>query len=208
MAIKLKAESWHYKFFKKQLPYTSAPRTLCPYFWMLVGLLVTYPIIKIGNGIDTFFTWLVGFIPKTKEKEQSQEEWEREYKEKRRKAKIKEEKMHRIGKFFSNIFFYGVLPIIGCILIYFIGRELIRIPLINTLVAFGICIVLAVIIVGIVELGERWGDKVIDFLIKIIGTPIKWCWLMIKAGYEKACPLVEWEGEVYKETERDYHHFN
>ena len=175
---------------------------------MLVGLLVSYPIIKVGKGIDTFFTWLVGFIPKKKEIEKSYEEWEREYKEKCRKAKIKEEKMHRIGKFFSNIFFYGVLPIIGCILIYFIGRELVRIPLINTLAALGICIVIALIIATMVELGERWGDKIFEFLFKIIGTPIKWCWLMIKAGYEKACPLVEWEGEVYKETERDYHHFN
>jgi hypothetical protein len=85
----------------------------------------------------------------------------------------------------------------------------------NSLIGIGVCILIALFIVGFFHLigflFERYSTKVGNAIVKFsifIFTPIKWIGWMVKAGYEKACPLVEWEGDVYKERKREYNQFD
>jgi hypothetical protein len=215
MAIKLNAESWHYKLFKKELPYTEPPRTLCPYFWILVGLCIATPFLAIGRGIDSITTKTASLIPKNPKVEKSAEEWLKEWDEKDRRRAIKLDRMEKIGKFFGKVFMYGIVPICLILLLYGMFTEFQKIGWYNSLIGVGVCILIALFIVGFFHLigflFERYSTKVGNAIVKFsifIFTPIKWIGWMIKAGYEKACPLVEWEGDVYKERKREYNQFD
>lgn len=218
MKVTLNKNSWHYKFFKFMLEGAEPPKSLCPYFWILVGLIVCSPalgivslIIKIGKFVDKFTS---KFKKKKEKTEKTFEQWEAEWDAKRLKEKIKAERMAKIGKIIGKIFLFGIAPL--CILYafyqFYLSAQVVGWK--HILTATGIVVGIIICLVGIVcafqwfadKYFEKIGEGIVKFSIFIF-TPVKWIGWMIKAGYEKACPLVEWEGED-TEVKKDYHQFN
>lgn len=220
MAIKLKTDSWHYRFFDKNFPHSSPPKSLCPYFWILVGLMVLYPFIKgaeivmaLGNAFGKLFS------PKIKPEpyetfEEKLERWKAENERERRK----QERMEKIGKLFGKFLFYVVLPLAMIFLLVYIWVTAQRFGWYDVLIAIGITIAGTASFVSLLYLidnantswdNSEWGQKInirlskiFDGVVKVmeyIVTPLKWIGWMIKASYEKACPIVEWEDNKVKE---------
>lgn len=213
MAIKLNTDSWHYRMFKREFEYSEPPKTLCPYFWITVALCIITPFQMLFKGFDSIMKKIVSVFPKKAKVEKTMDEWEREYKEQRQKQKIKQARMEKIGKFFGKVFMYGVAPILLIILVYGMFKEFQKLGWYHALAGLGICIVIAIFIVAIYTLigflFDRYSTKVGNTITKFsvfIFTPLKWIGWMIKAGYEKACPLVEWEGDT--DVKKNYHNFN
>jgi hypothetical protein len=161
------------------------------------------------RGFDRMMRKIVSVFPKKPKVEKTIDEWEKEYKEQRQKQKIKQARMENIGKFFGKVFIYGIAPILLIAVLYGMFTEFQKIGWYYALVGFGLCFAIAIILIGFVKLFElffnRYASKIGNAIVKFsifIFTPLRWVGWMIKAGYEKACPLVEWEGDVYKETEK------
>lgn len=218
MKVTLNKNSWHYKFFKFMLEGVEPPKSLCPYFWILVGLIVCSPVIglaalviKIGKFLDSIVS---KFVPKKQKKEKTLEEWEAEWRAQRLKRDAKAARMEKIGKFFGKIAIWVGLPSVLVLVIYGVYSNVVKLGWYHMLVGLGLCIVLAFGLFGIVKLFEWFFDRYFDTIGRgitkfaiFIFTPFKWIGWMIKAGYEKACPLVEWQGED-TEVKKDYHQFN
>jgi hypothetical protein len=189
--------------FKREFEYSEPPKTLCPYFWITLALCIITPLQMLFRGFDSIMKKIVSAFPKKAKVEKTMDEWEIEYKEQRQKQKIKQARMEKIGKFFGKVFMYGVAPILLIILVYGMFKEFQKLGWYHTLAGLGICIVIAIFIVAIYTLigflFDRYSTKVGNAITKFsvfIFTPLKWIGWMIKAGYEKACPLVEWEGDT------------
>ena len=83
MKITLNAESWHSRYYKWVLKSKNLPKSLCPYFWILLLFLATAPFIVFGKCISWIFTF-AGKIFKKKKKELTwEEEMEKELKRNR-----------------------------------------------------------------------------------------------------------------------------
>ena len=108
MAIKLKAESWHYKFFHKNFPYSEPPKTLCPYFWILVGLIIAYPFFKLAEGLSSLSDRISKMFPKKEKPQETEEEWLERWDRERTKEKRKEDVMERLGKGCAKRFLKGL----------------------------------------------------------------------------------------------------
>mgnify|MGYP000741896822 CR=1 FL=1 len=109
MKVTLNRESWHYRLFKKEFPYTTPPASLCPYFWTIVGLCLVTPFLSAGRGLEKASKWIGSLIPKPKEvvkPPQSHEEWMAEWNERIKKDKIKQERLDKIGKAVGKGFLY------------------------------------------------------------------------------------------------------
>jgi molecular chaperone IbpA len=100
MAIKLNADSWHYRMFKREFPYSEPPKTLCPYFWLTVALCIVTPLNMLFKWFDRMMTKIVSVFPKKPKVEKTADEWETEFLEMRKREKIKEARMEKLGKFF------------------------------------------------------------------------------------------------------------
>jgi len=211
MKVTLNRESWHYRLFKKELPYTNAPASLCPYFWTIVGLCLVTPFLLVGRGLERLSKWVSNLIPKSKEvvkPEQSHDEWLKEWNDKIKKDRIKQERLDKIGKIVGKGLLY-LLFIGGCIGIVF---GLYTIVTESKLMEMAVALVIVVSMVGVV-LGlawaiEKFGHYLADWIISFFKwiNPFKWSitkmigW-MIVAGYKKMCPLVEWSGEEIKKEQ-------
>ena len=212
MAIKLKAESWHYKFFHKNFPYSEPPKTLCPYFWILVGLIIAYPFFKLAEGLNALSFKISGMFPKKEKLNETPEEWQRRWDEERAKERRKQDIMKKMGSVSFKIFVFGIVPVgigIAFYQLYLIGQES---GWLTLLIATGICLGFVLGLIGLVFFFEWFSEKyftkigngIVKFSIFIF-TPLKWFGWMIKAMYEKACPLVQWEGDIVKEKKEDYY---
>ena len=204
MKVTLNRESWHYRLFKKEFPYTTPPSSLCPYFWITVGLCLMTPFLSAIRGLEKASKWISSLKTKKKEvvkPEQSHEEWLAEWNTKIKKDRIRQEKMHKVGKvllyllFISGLFF-SIFGLYNVITNSKVVELLIGIGLVG--VMFGFAFGLATIIT---KYGHYLSDGIIRFFSWI--NPFKWSitkmigW-MIVAGYKKMCPLVEWSGEEIK----------
>lgn len=208
MKITLNKDSWHYRVFNNALPYTNPPKSLCPYFWILVGIIITYPFVAFANGCVKLQNKIASFFPKeVKVKpEKTWDEVSAEWELDKQKRKIKEARMEKIGKIFGKLFFFGFLPFIGLTVLYILFRETQKLGWYHMLAGLGMCLVIGAVLVGFITLVEwffnkyatKMGNVIVKFAI-IIFTPFKWIGWMIKAGYEKACPLVQWEGDIDNE---------
>lgn len=212
MAIKLKAESWHYKFFHKNFPYSEPPKTLCPYFWILVGLIIAYPFFKLAEGLSSLSDRIAKMFPKKEKPKETYEEWQERWDRERAKEKIKEARLTKLGNIAFKIFLFGIAPL--CILYAFYQLYLSAqvVGWMHILTATGIVVGIIICLVGIVcafqwfadKYFEKIGKGIVKFSIFIF-TPLKWIGWMIKALYEKACPLVQWEGIEEKKSPSDWY---
>ena len=211
MAIKLKTESWHYKFFHKNFPYSEPPKTLCPYFWILVGLIITYPFFKLIEGLTSLSNRISKMFPKKEKQKETYDDWQERWDRERVKEKRKEAIMAKLGNIAFKVFMFGIAP--SCILFAFYQLYLTaqEVGWPHILTATGIILGIIICLVGIVcafqwfadKYFEKIGEGIVKFSIFIF-TPVKWIGWMIKALYEKACPLVQWEGLEEKKSIQEW----
>lgn len=208
MKIKLNTESWHYKFFNKSLPYTTPPKSLCPYFWILVGLIITYPFFKLVMGLTDLSNRLAKMFPKKEKQRYSAEEWLERWDMERAKEKRKAARMEKLGNYGFKAFMFVIVPsaiLYGCYQLYLSAQV---VGWLHILIATGVTLGIIICLVGLVFFFEWFSEKyftkigngIVKFSIFIF-TPLKWIGWMIKAMYENACPLVQWEGEF--KTKKD-----
>jgi len=211
MKVTLNRESWHYRLFKKELPYTNAPASLCPYFWTIVGLCLVTPFTSAGRGLERLSKWVASLIPKPKEvvkPKQSHEEWMAEWDVRRKQDKIKQERLDKFGKIAGKGFLY-LLLICGSIGVVFGLYTIVTTSkLLELVVALILVVSMVGFVLGLVWAIEKFGHYLSNWVISFFKwiNPFKWSitkmigW-MIVAGYKKMCPLVEWSGEEIKKEE-------
>jgi MFS family permease len=152
--------------FKKEVP-----NWLCPYFWVIVFLVVLFPVVL-------FMKLIIYLIKKFKSNPQTDEEWEKNY---LKRLKV-EDIMISIGIVVLILFCIFGLGFLGYTLISLIIKHgfLVLLKVLGILsIVFGFCFLL---VIGF--------DKLIDKIAYsktssiIIG--------MIKSLYHKVCPHINW----------------
>jgi hypothetical protein len=190
--VTLNKNSWHFKLYKSMVS-DDTPKSLCPYFWIMVLLIILSPLIGVAYGIVEIGTFL------TKKFGSKKIETFGEKLERYRKEEVKSIRRmifwDRAGEICSWVTRYIVLPsMIICIIGLVIDGgmkigwlELLKQTLM-TLTVVGVLIGLVFLLI-----------KISPFLGKILSliNPLNWKVIiiigeMIKTVYTKACPLVTW----------------
>lgn len=211
MKVTLNRESWHYRLFKKELPYTNAPASLCPYFWTIVGLCLVTPFLSAGRGLERLSKWVANLIPKPKEvvkPQQSHEEWIAEWDARRKKDKIKQERLDKFGKIFGKGLLYLLFIVAGIAITFVLYTVVTESKLMELVVALILFASMVGFVLGLVWAIEKFGHHLSNGVISFFKwiNPLKWSitkmigWMII-SGYTKMCPLVEWSGEEIKKEE-------
>jgi hypothetical protein len=220
MNVNLKKESWHYKIYAAVID-DNPPKSLCPYFWSLVAIFVFSPLILFVFSImwiDKKIKHLWSLIYKPKPK--PQKSWEILVKENEVK-RIKREKIRKIKdnvsngvRFVSVYYLVPILLVLFILLIYTVGDKMGWLEFFMTVgLAIGIVAVVALILLGVAYLLEKYSNKLTNMLVGVIDyiNPFKWGIFqivggMIYATYKKSCPIINWEDniETKKETENVY----
>lgn len=179
MQITLNKNSWHFKYYKWSLESETPPKSLCPYFWSMVGLILLFPFILLIKGLSY------------RHDKSFEKKWEKRAKmtpEQIQKANKRDDRRDRIieyvGKGFVGIILLFGVFLIGALIYTGIG-ELGWLEFVKRLfMIIGILTVLVLIVITWVD--KNIGGKIINS--KLVQVPIA----MVKAVYTKACPLIKW----------------
>jgi len=193
--VTLNKNSWHFKLYKSMVS-DDTPKSLCPYFWTMVLLIILSPLIVVAYGIveiGTFLTKKFG----SKKIETFGEKLER-YRKEEEKAIKRMKFWDRAGEICSWVIKYVVLPfIIICFigLIVYSGMEMGWLELLKQ-------VLIGLTVVGVLTSIPFLLIKISPFLGKILTrlNPFNWkvtiiIGEMIKTVYTKACPLITWESD-------------
>jgi hypothetical protein len=206
--VTLNKNSWHFKYYSSIVSDTP-PKSLCPYFWTMILLMVISPIMLLGFitiKISKLFNKIKPIATKKVETEEQRfARWEREDKKDRKRAIF----WNKAGDYFVLILKYVFLPIILCLIVYYMYITGEKNGWLNLLMYFGIAILIALFFVGVILFFETYGNKIGGVIGKVLSfiNPFNWkvtkiCGEMIKAQYTKMCPLITWVGED-KKIKRD-----
>lgn len=215
MNVTLKQNSWHYKLYSKVIS-NNPPKTLCPYFWSLVAILLFSPALIIGwlfSQIGKGFTWVRKSLTIEKKRESLSEEqrWQeikKKIDEMERRDRINRHRWDIISNFTTKLFKWVVLPLLAVGVVYSIFQGVNKLGLIPFLIAIGISLGIILVVVGFIWLSDKYGSRIVnpimDNLIKI--NPAKWSVVQLIGGmiysfYVKACPIIQWEDKKVKEQE-------
>ena len=211
--VKLNKDSWHFKYYS-MIVSSNPPKSLCPYFWTMVLLILLSPlvglimsIVYIMKYITMFFDWIV---PKKEKKQKSMKEYQREYKKimetQKEKEKRREKFWNSVGDKFSWFFTYIFVPSGLLLLIYKVFSVAVKVGWLKFLIYFGLAILTLGLIVGFIIFVETFGGRIGKFISKCLSilNPFNWkvtkiCGEMIVATYTKMCPIITWEGKEENE---------
>jgi hypothetical protein len=208
MQITLDTNSWHYKLYSKVFN-GKPPKSLCPYFWTIVALVVFSPFLLILFIMFSVMEW----YDKTKKKYFPKEEVLMTYEELNKYWIEEEEKDKKRDEFWQNVgnkiqtFFSLFFIALFLFLIYAFIANSIKIGWLLTLKTIGFSLLIGGSIVLFFWLLGRVFKLIIPVVEKI--KPTSWSITkmiggMIYATYTKACPLIEWKGlKTEKEEEYD-----
>lgn len=210
MQVTLNKNSWHFKYYSAMVG-TKPPRTLCPYFWIMVVLIIISPIVGAIYSINKTLSFIGKLYRKLTSKKVKPSEtyedtlarWDREHANETKKYLF----WSKVGDLSSKFFKWVILPIVGITLLYIISSSAYQMGWLQTLITLGLILFFVGIIVGFVYLIEEYGGniarglgkfgRIISKIFKFI-NPFNWkitkiIGEMIKAGYTKACPLIQWD---------------
>lgn len=173
MQITLNKNSRHFKYYSWVLNTHDAPKSLCPYFWIMFFLLGFSPVILLIKGIE----FLVDKLPKTKRPHKLLTEEEIKKKNKR------EDFILNGILFLGKALLVFVIGLLVCLL-YMLGQKTGWVSFIKGLfmvIGFGFTLFLIVYFFV-----DNW-NKILN--LAIIKIPVQ----MIKALYTKTCPLINWK---------------
>lgn len=176
MQINLNKESWHARYYRFASESDRLPKSLCPYFWSLVFLLVTFPVIVLIKIVDHIVN------TQWNSRQERLEKMDFETRESYfKREKKREEIMVKSGKAFVGL----LLLFIGVVLVMVFAMAVEKLGWVKALLSFlgslgGIFLFGYVwfIFITRAEIGE-WLRKSIIVI-------------MIRSAYEKACPLISW----------------
>jgi hypothetical protein len=201
--VTLNKNSWHFQYYSMIVSDTP-PKTLCPYFWTMVAILIMSPIVGLIFLISFIMKHVTDFFdkvtPKKEKKQKTFEDLEAELREIRMKREQKEKFWNKAGDVTSWTFGRVFVPLLFISLLYLAYRSAIKIGWLEFFVSLGIGLLLMSAILGIVFLIEKFGGRVGRFILMVfqIVNPLNWKAVkilgeMINAAYTKACPLITWE---------------
>jgi len=179
MNITLNKNSWHFKIYSKVFTNTP-PKSLCPYFWSMVAILVFSPIYLIG-ALFSFLEMKLKRKPKPKKSIHDMTEDELIEENKRMK---KEQRIGEItGKVVIGIFLLSLLGLL--ILASYLGIQRDGLYVFLRWVFFMIGIATSV----------YWFIRGLVYVIpKItVSNVYKVPVAMIKVVYTKTCPIIKWK---------------
>lgn len=178
--VTLNKDSWHFKYYSSIVD-DSPPKTLCPYFWTMVALIIFSPIIFLFRGILKLVDFL-DIKKSEKNKVLSDGEYEKRLANKEKRNKI----LILIGK----VIFWGFIGFFVCLILalLFHGVQKVGVWVIirGFLLVIGFFTIAYHILKFVIDKSEYIGNF---FKLKIFTLPIE----MIVATYKKACPLVDWK---------------
>jgi len=221
MNVTLNKDSWHFKIYNKVVGKTP-PKTLCPYFWTLVGIFVLSPliifIVVISKIIDGY-NWLSNKLSFSKKTEKVDErpyevvmaEMRKKWDEEDRKEMIRVKRWNKIGDIMLILFKWVFIPFVCVGLIYVLYLNSVKVGWLTVLIHIGICLGLIAAILGWIWFWDKFSGRIFSpigrGLIKL--NPVKWSIVqiiggMIYSAYKKACPIINWEGETKETNENAY----
>lgn len=204
--VTLNKNSWHFKYYSLIVS-DNPPKSLCPYFWTMVLLIVLIPLIAFFMVFAFIHKHLTNFFEKIHPQKQRKEETYEEIMARWEKEKVRDLKRKQFWDkatdVFIFIFKYIFIPVATISLLYWGYLQTVKVGFINVIAALGIIIVVMGIVFGFIKLIETYGGKFGNFILKCV-RPLnvfnwkvtKVCGQMIKAQYTKMCPLITWEGEL------------
>lgn len=220
MGITLNKNSWHFKYYSSMISETP-PRSLCPYFWTMVLLIIISPIIgsaflisligkKINSAVDYVKFLFRSKEPEIKKPQKSIEELIAEMDKKYAAELVRTQRWNKAGDVVSKIVKWGLLPIIALFLLFNLGSAVYEAGWLLTLIGIGVIILIVGFILGIIYVIEEYGSAMGYGIYKFFGyiNPLNWKVViilgeMIKTAYTKACPLITWEGNDVKESKTE-----
>lgn len=203
MNITLNKNSWHYKIYS-QIVDDTPPKSLCPYFWTLVAILIFSPLILVVMG----YVWIGkkitniknGIFPRKDVPVMSIEEKYKKIEKDEEKRKKKLETHRKFLKIFQMFIQWVLLPLLGGFLIWVIYSIIQKDGILVLLRPILVVMVLIVLIFGISLFLDKYGERIGGGLSKFFNliNPFKWSITqiiggMIYATYKKACPIINWE---------------
>ena len=189
MQIQLNTDSWHFRLYKIIISETP-PKTLCPYFWSMVGIIVFSPIILLLAGI-VYLKDKIDNIQYQREKKLTHEE---KIKISKRNMKI-QDFFEVLGKIiiFSLLLFVIIVICVGIYQLFEEGKVF------NFLIGIGFGILIILIMIGLVNLilffnKNNYKEKLMNTrFIKFFKKLFMICKEMVISLYNKACPIIEWK---------------
>jgi len=184
MNITLNKDSWHFKIYSMVFK-GRTPKSLCPYFWSMVAIVVFSPIFLSFRLISIIMRFLTDLFSRKEEpvKKPESEMTEEEIKKEMEDLKRREKMSEITGKIVIGIFLLFLLGLLSLSLYFVVKKDgwysLIR--FLFTLIGIGTTIVWT--ISGIL----KYGDKIRN--LNVIKIPSA----MIKAIYTKTCPIINWK---------------
>lgn len=181
--ISLNKNSWHYRYYSWVLCKDSTPKTLCPYFWTMVVLVLFLPVV--------LFIKLIGMLFNFFDKRHSEKLYKKlldenyDYEKERAKSRKIDKVIEIIGKVVTGFILLCLVTLLGLALYTGVKEVGWLTALKNLFTLIGIITTFLLIVAGIAEL--EIGSKIVKS--KFIQVPKA----MIIAVYTKSCPLVDWK---------------
>jgi hypothetical protein len=216
MNVTLNQNSWHFKIYSK-IAGNTPPKTLCPYFWSLVAIVVLSPfllIIYITGSTIEFFEKISKNrrvkrkLEDTRTHEEIMIEQRKKWDEEDRRETANMIRWNKITDVVKWTFKWIFLPIFIVGFIYVIFTTSTKIGWIQFLTGAGMVLLLVGVVVFFSWAIEKYGNRISTpigiGLSKL--NPIKWSVTQIIGGmiystYKKACPIIKWEGGEIKKDE-------
>lgn len=219
MNVTLNQNSWHFKLYSK-VAGNNPPKTLCPYFWSLVAIIVLSPMLLtiyvIGSGIEFFNNIKENErIKKEMEDTRTYEEVMAEYRKKWDEQDRKERESHaRWSKITDVVTWISkriLFPILCVGVIYGIYNAGSKMGWGQFFIAIGMCSLIIGFIIFWIWVIEKYGNRIAGPIGRGLSklNPFKWGITqiiggMIYSAYTKACPIINWEGEIKNKEENVY----
>lgn len=179
MNITLKKDSRHFKIYSKVFS-DKAPKSLCPYFWQWVVILLSLPILILIQ-IMKFLSKV--FEPKPKPKKSIHDMTEDELREETERYKKKSKRIAKSANIVLGIF--GLFLLALFVLSMYLGVK--KVGWFNffrdafSLVGLAFSVYWTVVVLS--KTSKKIGDS------NVVKVPL----VMIKAIYTKTCPIINWK---------------
>jgi predicted PurR-regulated permease PerM len=213
--VTLNKNSWHYKYYSTVVG-DYAPKSLCPYFWTMVILIILSPLFLIVIGSIKFMDKLINFFDKItiiKSKKEvrevkikTEQEWDVWFDEQEKIALAKRKRWDNISHKFSLVFGWVIVPLIFACAIWQGYNLIVKHGIVPIIVVLLIILVFVGVIWGFIWVANTYANKTGKHLMTFFKfiNPLRFKFVqiigqMIKAWYTKACPLITWEGKSQDE---------
>lgn len=183
MKITLNKNSWHYKYYSLVIS-DNPPKSLCPYFWSMVSLIVFSPVFLCIFALKYTSIFFDRIIPKKKsEPKKSVLDMNSEELEEHNKKIVETLKRTELtGKILVGVFISMVAILM--ILALYVSSQ--KVGWWNVLIHIFSVIGLWSTMFWLGELlAKKWGSVTNSNYVKVPSG-------MVKSIYNKTCPLIDW----------------